>query len=85
MVCPNKCAGGTAAKQSSVKPPDVGMTEADIADAHLQDRGRLFWCRHCGRIWEKYRDELGKWVSSKVGTYGGPGPQQGFIPYNGVL
>jgi hypothetical protein len=59
------------------------MTEADITQACLHDTGELFWCRHCGRVWEKYRDSYDEWVKRKIGTYDGPGPESGFTPYKG--
>jgi hypothetical protein len=30
-------------------------------------------------------DEVGDWVTDKIGTYDGPGPEQGFVPYEGMF
>jgi hypothetical protein len=79
--CPNQCGSGIAERQDSVSPQDVKMTDADIASARLHDHGELFRCRHCGCVWERYRDELGERAKRKIGTFEGPGPEVGFVPF----
>jgi hypothetical protein len=82
-VCPNNCSWGIEEKQDSVTPQQVGMTDDDIAQAKLGKNGQLFRCSHCGRVWEKYRDQMGEWVKRKIGTYDGPGPELGYTPFRG--
>jgi hypothetical protein len=57
------------------------MTDADIASAHLHDHGELFRCRDCGCVWDRYRDELGERATRQIGTFGGAGPDLGFVPF----
>jgi len=59
------------------------MSDADIARAGLHENGQLFRCIHCGRVWEKYRDQSGEWTKRKIGTYEGPGLEDGFTPFRG--
>jgi hypothetical protein len=65
-----------------VTPKQVGMSAAHIVRAGLHDNGHLFRCTYCGRVWEKYRDQLGEWAQMKIGTYDGPGPEVGFTPFH---
>ena|ERR1039458_10636989 len=80
VVCPDKCSWGIAAKQDSVSPQDLHMSESDIAAARLRGNGQLFNCRHCGCVWEKYRDpNYDDWFVRRIGKYDGPGPELGFV------
>lgn len=81
IVCPKKCGHGTLDKQEQVSPAEVGMSETDVANARLHD-GEIFRCRHCGLVWEKYRDRYGTLAQRKIGEYDGPNTRvRGFIPY----
>ena len=80
-VCPNRCAAGYADHQSAVTTEKVEMTPDQVAEAYLQPGAQLYRCRHCGCVWEKYRNALGDWDKRKIGTYDGPGPERGFVLY----
>lgn len=56
------------------------MSETDIASVGLHEGGHLFHCRHCGCVWEKYRDpNYDEWIARRIGKYDGPGPELGFV------
>jgi hypothetical protein len=68
-ACLDKCVDRSTYKVRDVNPIDVHMTADDVAWARLHDAGRLLWCSACGRVWERYHDDIGLCPPRKIGTF----------------
>jgi hypothetical protein len=80
VICPDGCSWGTAQKQRAITPKGIGMRRDELTAARLHSGGQLYHCRHCGCVWEKYRDEkYDDWMVFRIGKYDGPGPELGFV------